>query len=41
MRTVKIVTIYSLDGGVGKTTLATVLGVAKGFTLVIDADWEK
>jgi MinD-like ATPase involved in chromosome partitioning or flagellar assembly len=31
----------SLDGGVGKTTLASVLGVAKGYTLLIDADWEK
>jgi MinD-like ATPase involved in chromosome partitioning or flagellar assembly len=31
----------SLDGGVGKTTLASVLGVAKGYTLLMDADWEK
>jgi len=31
----------SLDGGVGKTTLASVLSVAKGYTLLIDADWEK
>jgi MinD-like ATPase involved in chromosome partitioning or flagellar assembly len=31
----------SLDGGVGKTTLTSVLGVAKGYTLLIDADWEK
>ncbi|MCU7788857.1 ParA family protein [Pyrobaculum sp. 3827-6] len=41
MRTIKTVAIYSLDGGVGKTTLATVMSIAKGFTLVIDADWEK
>lgn len=41
MRPVKIVVINSLDGGVGKTTLATVLSVAKGYTLLIDADWEK
>ncbi|MGC8584320.1 MAG: ParA family protein, partial [Thermoproteus sp.] len=41
MRAVKIVAVYSLDGGVGKTTLATVLSMAKGFTLVVDADWEK
>jgi MinD-like ATPase involved in chromosome partitioning or flagellar assembly len=33
--------LASLDGGVGKTTLASVLGVAKGYTLLIDADWEK
>jgi len=31
----------SLDGGVGKTTLTSVLGVAKGYVLLIDADWEK
>jgi MinD-like ATPase involved in chromosome partitioning or flagellar assembly len=31
----------SLDGGVGKTTMAAVLGVAKGYTLLIDMDWEK
>jgi MinD-like ATPase involved in chromosome partitioning or flagellar assembly len=31
----------SLDGGVGKTTLASVLSVAKGYTLLIDMDWEK
>jgi len=41
MRPVKIVLMSSLDGGVGKTTLASVLGVAKGYTLLIDADWEK
>ncbi len=41
MRTVKTAVVYSLDGGVGKTTLATVMSIAKGFTLVIDADWEK
>jgi MinD-like ATPase involved in chromosome partitioning or flagellar assembly len=41
MRPVKIVLMSSLDGGVGKTTLASVLSVAKGYTLLIDADWEK
>ncbi|RFA95032.1 ParA family protein [Pyrobaculum aerophilum] len=41
MRPVKVVVIYSLDGGVGKTTLSAVIGVAKGYTLLIDADWEK
>jgi MinD-like ATPase involved in chromosome partitioning or flagellar assembly len=41
MRPVKIVLMSSLDGGVGKTTMASVLGVAKGYTLLIDADWEK
>jgi MinD-like ATPase involved in chromosome partitioning or flagellar assembly len=41
MRPVKIVFMSSLDGGVGKTTLASVLSVAKGYTLLIDADWEK
>jgi len=41
MRSLKTVLITSLDGGVGKTTLSTVLSVAKGYTLVIDMDWEK
>jgi MinD-like ATPase involved in chromosome partitioning or flagellar assembly len=41
MRPVKIVLMSSLDGGVGKTTLASVLSVAKGYTLLIDMDWEK
>jgi MinD-like ATPase involved in chromosome partitioning or flagellar assembly len=41
MRPVKTVLMSSLDGGVGKTTLASVLSVAKGYTLIIDADWEK
>ncbi|MFZ8809145.1 MAG: ParA family protein [Pyrobaculum sp.] len=41
MRPVKVVLMSSLDGGVGKTTLTSVLGVAKGYTLLIDADWEK
>ena len=41
MRPVKIIVHSSLDGGVGKTTLSAVLGVAKGYTLLIDADWEK
>jgi len=41
MRPVKIVLMSSLDGGVGKTTLASVLSVAKGYTLIVDADWEK
>lgn len=31
----------SLDGGVGKTTLSAVLSVAKGYTLMVDGDWEK
>jgi len=30
MRPVKIMIMSSLDGGVGKTTMTTVLGVAKG-----------
>jgi len=33
--------LASLDGGVGKTTLASALGVAKGYALLIDMDWEK
>ncbi len=41
MRPVKIILMSSLDGGVGKTTMTTVLGVAKGYTLLIDMDWEK
>jgi MinD-like ATPase involved in chromosome partitioning or flagellar assembly len=41
MRPIKVVLMSSLDGGVGKTTLASVLGVAKGYTLLIDMDWEK
>ncbi|MFN3803532.1 MAG: ParA family protein [Pyrobaculum sp.] len=41
MRPVRVVAISSLDGGVGKTTLATVLAIAKGYTLLVDMDWEK
>ncbi len=41
MRPLKIALMTSLDGGVGKTTLASVLSVAKGYTLLIDMDWEK
>jgi len=41
MRPLKIVVVTSLDGGVGKTTLASVLAVAKGYTLLVDMDWEK
>jgi len=41
MRPLKIVVVTSLDGGVGKTTLASVLSVAKGYTLLVDMDWEK
>ncbi|MEM1597886.1 MAG: ParA family protein [Pyrobaculum sp.] len=41
MRPLKIVVVTSLDGGVGKTTLSSVLAVAKGYVLMIDADWEK
>jgi len=41
MRPIKVVVITSLDGGVGKTTLAAVLSVAKGYTLLVDMDWEK
>ncbi|ACB40150.1 ParA family protein [Pyrobaculum neutrophilum] len=41
MRPIKLVLISSLDGGVGKTTLASVLAVAKGYTLLVDMDWEK
>jgi MinD-like ATPase involved in chromosome partitioning or flagellar assembly len=41
MRPIKIMVMSSLDGGVGKTTMTTVLGVAKGYTLLIDMDWEK
>jgi MinD-like ATPase involved in chromosome partitioning or flagellar assembly len=41
MRPVKTVLMSSLDGGVGKTTLASVLSIAKGYTLLIDMDWEK
>jgi MinD-like ATPase involved in chromosome partitioning or flagellar assembly len=41
MRPVKVVLMSSLDGGVGKTTLASVLSVAKGYALIVDADWEK
>lgn len=37
----KIVLMSSLDGGVGKTTLSAVLSVAKGYVLMVDADWEK
>jgi len=35
------VIIYSMDGGVGKTTIATVLSIHKGRTLLIDADFTK
>ncbi|MCX8135782.1 ParA family protein [Pyrobaculum aerophilum] len=38
---VKTVIVTSLDGGVGKTTIASVLAVKKGFTLLVDMDWEK
>jgi len=41
MRPIKTVIMSSLDGGVGKTTLTSVLGVTKGYVLLIDADWEK
>jgi MinD-like ATPase involved in chromosome partitioning or flagellar assembly len=41
VRPIKAVTVFSLDGGVGKTTIACTLAVAKGFTMIIDADWEK
>ncbi|MGK0550252.1 MAG: ParA family protein, partial [Pyrobaculum sp.] len=41
MRTVKIVVISSLDGGVGKTTISSALGVEKGMALLVDMDWEK
>ncbi len=41
MRPLKIVVVTSLDGGVGKTTLSSVLAVAKGYTLLVDMDWEK
>ena len=41
MRPVKVVVHASLDGGVGKTTLSSVLAVAKGYTLLVDMDWEK
>jgi MinD-like ATPase involved in chromosome partitioning or flagellar assembly len=41
VKTLKIALMTSLDGGVGKTTLASVLSVAKGYTLLIDMDWEK
>ncbi|AAL64165.1 hypothetical protein PAE2398 [Pyrobaculum aerophilum str. IM2] len=41
MRGVKTVIVTSLDGGVGKTTIASVLAVKKGFTLLVDMDWEK
>ncbi|MGC8994384.1 MAG: ParA family protein [Pyrobaculum sp.] len=41
MRQVRVVLISSLDGGVGKTTIATVLGVKKGLSLLVDMDWEK
>ncbi len=41
MRPVRVVLVSSLDGGVGKTTLVSVIAVAKGYTLMIDMDWEK
>jgi len=40
-RPLKIVVATSLDGGVGKTTLSSVFAVAKGYTLLVDMDWEK
>ena len=41
MRPIRVVIHASLDGGVGKTTLSAVLSVAKGYTLLVDMDWEK
>lgn len=41
MRTAKFAVVYSVDGGVGKTTLATALSFEKERVLLIDADWEK
>ncbi|AFA38767.1 ATPases involved in chromosome partitioning [Pyrobaculum oguniense TE7] len=41
MRALKIVVISSLDGGVGKTTISSALGVEKGMALLVDMDWEK
>ncbi|RFA96181.1 ParA family protein [Pyrobaculum aerophilum] len=41
MRPIRILLHASLDGGVGKTTLSAVLSVAKGYTLLVDMDWEK
>ncbi|MBP1448462.1 MAG: type II secretion protein [Thermoproteus sp.] len=40
MRT-KFAVVYSVDGGVGKTTLATALSFEKERILLVDADWEK
>ncbi|MGB9705428.1 MAG: ParA family protein [Pyrobaculum sp.] len=41
MRPVKTVVVYSLDGGVGRTTLSAVLSVARGYVLMVDMDWER
>lgn len=38
---VKFVAFYSVDGGVGKTTLAVTTAFEKKRVLVLDADWEK
>ncbi|WP_167828070.1 CpsD/CapB family tyrosine-protein kinase [Thermoproteus tenax] len=38
---VKFAIVYSVDGGVGKTTLATAIALEKERVLLIDADWEK
>jgi len=40
MRT-KFAVFFSVDGGVGKTTLALATAFEKERVLVIDADWEK
>ncbi|MEL9991957.1 MAG: type II secretion protein [Thermoproteus sp.] len=40
MRT-KFAVVYSVDGGVGKTTLAIATAFEKERVLVVDADWEK
>ncbi len=40
MRT-KFAVIYSVDGGVGKTTLAVATAFEKERVLIVDADWEK
>lgn len=38
---IKFAVIYSVDGGVGKTTLAVTTAFEKERVLVVDADWEK
>ncbi len=38
---VRFVVFYSVDGGVGKTTLALTTAFEKKRVLVVDADWEK